>query len=233
MKVLVSDYDRTFYLNDYDIDNNKEYLEDFRKYKNIFILATGRSFFDFKKVITKYNISYDFAIINHGATILDNKDKILYESHIDNDIINDLILDLNLKNSINSFFFSKLESRVSINHKDITKINVQYNDEITTNTINDIINEKYSKYINTYLIGPTKIEIVSKDSSKLKAVMFLENLNSFNKEDIYAIGDGHSDIEMVNYYNGYCMKNSVDILKKCATKEYESVSDLIKDILSN
>lgn len=232
-KVLVSDYDRTFYLNDEDIENNKKVLLDFKKNGNIFILATGRSFFDFKKVVTKYNIYYDFAIINHGATILNEKDEVLYESHIDNNIINKLIIDLKLKDTINNFFCSKLESRVSMNHNDITKINLEYRDEKIAKNINNVLNKKYYEYINTYMIGPSKIEIVSKDSSKLKAIMFLEDANSFKKENIYTIGDGNSDIEMINYYNGYCMKNSVDDLKKYSIKEYNSVSDLISDILNS
>ena len=63
--------------------------------------------------------------------------------------------------------------------------------------------------------------------------MFLEKKNNFNKKNIYTIGDGNSDIEMINYYNGYCMKNSVDNLKKSSKNVYDSVSTLIEYILSN
>ena len=48
-KILVSDYDQTFYLNDEDIERNKKEVEKFEKDGNIFAIATGRSFFDFKK----------------------------------------------------------------------------------------------------------------------------------------------------------------------------------------
>ena len=46
-KILVSDYDQTFYLNDEDIEKNKKSVEEFRKKGNIFVFATGRSYFDF------------------------------------------------------------------------------------------------------------------------------------------------------------------------------------------
>ena len=46
-KILVSDYDHTFYLNDENIENNKEAVDRFRKEGNIFVIATGRSYFDF------------------------------------------------------------------------------------------------------------------------------------------------------------------------------------------
>ena len=43
-KVLVSDYDQTFYINDEDIEKNKLAVSEFRKEGNIFVIATGRSY---------------------------------------------------------------------------------------------------------------------------------------------------------------------------------------------
>ena len=48
-KILVSDYDQTFYLNDEDIEKNKTSVKKFRDKGNIFIFATGRSYMDFMK----------------------------------------------------------------------------------------------------------------------------------------------------------------------------------------
>ncbi len=36
-KILVSDYDQTFYLNDEDIEKNKKSVEEFRKKKEIYL----------------------------------------------------------------------------------------------------------------------------------------------------------------------------------------------------
>ena len=82
-KILVSDYDRTFYLNKEGIKKNIEAVEKFRKNGNLFVIATGRSFLDFKKKQYKYHFDYDYVILNHGATILDRKGHIL-----DNNVIN-------------------------------------------------------------------------------------------------------------------------------------------------
>ena len=49
MKVLVSDYDKTFYVNEFDIKKNIKTVQEFRNLGNIFIIATGRSYLDFKK----------------------------------------------------------------------------------------------------------------------------------------------------------------------------------------
>ena len=50
-KILVSDYDKTFYLNDEDIEKNKIAVEKFRKERNVFVIATGRSYYDIQKKI--------------------------------------------------------------------------------------------------------------------------------------------------------------------------------------
>lgn len=232
-KVLVSDFDKTFYLNDEDIKNNIVAVNKFRNNKNIFVIATGRSFFDFKKAVSKYKLEYDFAIINHGATILDKDDNIISNFSIDNDIIKEIMDDLELKNSINSFFCSCLDSRVSEYHNNITKINIHYSSDEIATRINDLINEKYSSYVNSHHINKEKIEIVSNESSKYKAVNLLLVNYKLNENNIYTIGDGYSDIDMVNNYNGFCMVNSVNEIKNVARYQYNSVSDLINDILND
>lgn len=89
-KLLVSDYDQTFYINDEDIEENKKLVERFRKKGNIFIIATGRSYLDFQDKVNKYKLEYDYVIINHGATILDKNDNVLFNFSINNVIINDI-----------------------------------------------------------------------------------------------------------------------------------------------
>ena len=154
-KILVSDYDKTFYLNDEDIEKNKIAINEFRKKGNIFIIATGRSHFDFYNKLDLYKFDYDYVIINHGATILDKNDNILANFPIKNEIIPEIKKDLKLEKSIKGFCCSELESRVDFNHKDLTKINVGYNSKDEAISINGKINNKYSKFINSYSIAET------------------------------------------------------------------------------
>ena len=93
-KILVSDYDQTFYLNDEDIEKNKKSVENFRKQENIFIFATGRSYFDFMNKAEQYKLKWDYLIINHGATILDKNNNIISNYTIDNDVIKNIKKDL-------------------------------------------------------------------------------------------------------------------------------------------
>ena len=229
-KLLVSDYDQTFYINDEDIEKNKITVNEFRKKGNIFVIATGRSYYDFMKKKNQYNIEYDYLIINHGATILDKKENIIFNEKIPNEILESLKLDLHIENSERNFCCSILESRVEFEHKNLTKIHVKYNDLEYSNKILKKLEEKYNGCINAYLVSGNSIEIISKNANKSKAIKLLSKEIEIGKGEIYTIGDGYSDIEMIKDYNGYAMKESVDGLKNVALEEIESVSDLIRKI---
>lgn len=230
-KILVSDYDQTFYLNDKDIEKNKIVVKQFRNKGNIFVFATGRSYFDFKNKVNEYDLDYDYVIINHGATILDKSDNIFSNFSIQNEIVNDIQNDLHLEKSIAGFCCSKLDSRVDFKCKDLTKINVRYTSKEEAINISKIINEKYRNFVNSYYIVENSVEIISNETSKSKAInLLLKKLNIYN-DNIYTIGDGYSDIEMVRDFNGYAMTNGVKELKEVASGEFDSVSELIKKIM--
>ena len=229
--MLVSDYDQTFYINDNDIEKNKKAVEQFQNKGNIFVIATGRSYLDFKNKLDLYNFNYDYVILNHGATILDKDNNIFANYSIDSNIIKDIYEDLNIKESINSFNCSELESRVDFNHQNLTKINVKYNSREEAMRINKIINDKYSNYVVSYFVNTNSIEIISNQTNKSNAINILIERLGLSKDDIYTIGDGYSDIDMIKDFNGYAIKNSVEELKQVSIKEYESVSDLINDML--
>lgn len=232
-KILVSDYDRTFYLNDEDIEKNKIAINTFEEKGNIFVIATGRSFFDFKKKVDLYNIVYDYVIINHGATILDKFDNIIYNFSINNEIINELKQDLEIEKTLKTFCCSELESRVDFNHINLTKIYIKYDNIENAMRIKDKLNKKYAKYINAYLINEKEkeVEIISKETDKSFAIGLLIKELNIDKESVYTIGDGYSDVKMVRDFNGYCMKDSVEDLKAVAIKEYESVSQLVDELI--
>ena len=230
-KMIASDYDRTFYLNDEDIEKNKTAIEKFRKEGNIFVIATGRSYYHFMKIVDKYKLDYDYAIINHGATVIDKRGNVIYNEPMSNKIISDLRKDLELKKSIDNFCCSNLETKVPFEHKDLTKINVKYKTKKESIEKNDYINKHYSDYINSYNITSSSIEIISKKTNKSKTIQMLADKLKIDKNNIYTIGDGDSDIQMIKDYNGYCMKDSVKKLKSVAIDECDSVSQLVNSLM--
>lgn len=232
MKMLVSDYDNTFYLSDDDIKNNIKLVSKFMK-NNLFLIATGRSYFHYSLVRDLYNIKCNYLIINHGATIIKN-DKIIYNIEINNDIKNSLIEALRLDKAVNVFSCSLFDSYDNLDKDDLTKIHVQYDSKEIAKEINDLIKQKYYNYLNCFLIhGKQAIEIVSKKADKSKAIKFVSNLESIQEKNIYTIGDGYSDIEMVKEFNGSRMINCVEELKYITNKKYRSVSILIGELLDD
>ncbi len=232
-KLLISDYDQTFYLNDDDIENNKIYVNKFINSCNLFAIATGRSYLDFHSKLDIYKFNYNYAILNHGATIIDKNNKVLFNICISNEIISQIQNDLNLSESIDYFCCSGIDSRVTFEHKDLTKINVKYSSKEYALDKANVINNKYGNYVKAYYVNTNSVEIISNKTNKAEAIYWLINfLNNVNKTNTYVIGDSYSDIEMVQEFNGYCMKDSVSELKLVAIKEYNSVSSLIKEILN-
>lgn len=227
-KLLVSDYDQTFYINDEDIEKNKIAVNEFRSKGNIFVIATGRSYDDFMKKKNEYNIQYDYLIINHGATILNKDNNIIFNEEITNEILDNLKSDLRIEDSERNFCCSMLESRVDLEHRDLTKIHVKYSDLEYSNEIQKKLKEKYNSFLNVYWVSGNSLEIISKKINKSKAIKLLSEKIKIRQEEIYTIGDGYSDIEMVKDYNGYAIKEAVKELKEVAIDEIESVSDLIK-----
>lgn len=232
-QIIVSDYDQTFYINDEDIEKNKNAIKKFMSKGNIFIIATGRSFQDFKNKVDAYNIIYDYVILNHGATVLNSNDEIIFNVAINNNIISDIKKDVCLEKLVSHFCCSTLESRVDFNHTNLTKINVEYNSKEEAMSINDKINKKYYKYVNSYYVTRNSIEIISKETNKSNAIQILLDKLNIDKKKVHTIGDGYSDIEMVKSFNGYCMRESVQELKAIALKEYSSVSNLVEEILED
>ena len=226
--VLVSDYDLTFYQNEEGISKNIEKVKEFRCKGNIFIFATGRSYNDFMDVVNKYNLEYDYVIINHGASILDNKGNILVNYMIDNKVLDMVKKDLDLNNA-SYYGVSTLNSPVSI-IKDLTKICLKYSFILNAIKVSNLINDKYFDFLNCYHISDYSLEIVDIKASKLKGVKYLEEKLNLNKDDIYTIGDGFSDIGMIKEYLGYVVDNALDEVKEYGIS-IDSVASLIDRII--
>ncbi len=232
-KILASDYDHTFYVNDEDIELNKKAVKRFRDAGNLFIIATGRSYMDLQKKVNAYNLVYDYAIIDHGAGIIDNEGNGIDSIFIENTIIPSIKKDLRLEDSISNFCCSMFESRVDFEHKNLTKIDVKYKTKEEAWQVNEIINKKYGDYVISYFLTSNAIEIISNKTNKSHAIEVLAELLEIDKRNIYTIGDGYSDMEMIRDFNGYRMENSVEGLKKMTDKSVKNVAELVEIIQKN
>lgn len=169
MKLIASDYDGTFYINDDDIKVNIEAVKNFQK-ENIFVLATGRSYVDAHEAINLYNIPYDYLIIDHGATIIKNN-IVIYRKQIDNTIKNELVIDLKKREFTKSIGYDTIKDNLFIEDNNLTKMHIKYISRDDVRYIDDIIKRKYSDKINAYWMhNNMAVEIVSKDADKANAI---------------------------------------------------------------
>ena len=234
-KVLVVDYDRTLFINNSDMLNNINSINKFRENGNIFIIATGRTYNSLKKEIDKYNIEYDYLILNNGSLVIKKDKSTLFHYKIDKNIL------FNITNYLSKYkpkivmYSYYTEDTNDINNPDISKITIVFQKDIETfkKVMMDIV-KKYNNKLNIYFTQNYEIEIISKETNKSRAIDLLMKKANFKKENIYTIGDSYTDIDMINDYNGSCMEKSIDILKNNKNiKKYSSVSVLIKDILNS
>lgn len=234
-KVLVVDYDRTLFINNDDMLNNINSINKFRENGNIFIIATGRTYNSLKKEIDKYNIEYDYLILNHGSLVIKKDKSTLFHYKIDKNILFDITNYLSKYKPKSVMYSYYTEDTNDINNPDISKITIGFQKDIETfkKIMMDVV-KKYNNKLNIYFTQNYELEIISKETNKSRAIDLLMKKANFKKENIYTIGDSYTDIDMINDYNGSCMEKSIDILKNNKNiKKYSSVSVLIKDILNS
>lgn len=207
MKIIVSDFDGTFFNDDYL--ENIDYLNKFVEAGNLFIIATGRGINNLRKDIEDYKIKYSYLICSDGSTIYDNKGNNLYTCYINEQTVYDIckILDNDLNISFtllenDNIASSSLSSSICARYIDRKKALEQMNSIVQN------FNDVYA-YLSTNYINIRDIK-----TSKSEAINFLLKKYHFNKNDIYVIGDDVNDIQMIKDFNSFTYENSIEELKK-------------------
>ena len=231
----------TFYLNDNDIKSNIALADQFRNAGNIFAIATGNNYENFLKVIKKYNIQYDYLILDQGSLIIDNNKRIINTCYIEKDVVNGIIEEINTKKDSDMFSSYNGELKIcniwtenSNSNDDVTKIALKFKDIEQAKKFTEYIKQKYNHKINAYTMIFSEInivEIISYNASKNDAAKVLADSEKMDKANIYTVGDGYNDIEMINNFNGYCMNNSVDELLHRCNNHIASISELLKELI--
>ena len=249
MKLFVSDYDMTLYINRIVDDKVIKAIKRWREKGNIFVIATGRNKFSILEQTHNNNIEFDYIIANNGALIMDKDSNIILKEEIEiNDameVINYLYnsyegsVEISNDNEILSVIPRKgehnlpfkVDRKITIeeaqNIKSITQINKISPDVNKTEIIQDEINNKFNTV--TAYGNITAIDIVRANISKATGIKKLENiLKDKNIEKILAAGDSNNDIDMIKKYDGYVQINAREHIKKITNKYFNLVSDIIE-----
>lgn len=230
MKMLVSDYDDTLFTTEEEIKKNIEAISKFMM-SSFFVVATGRSYQDYHEVKTKYHIPSHYVVINHGATILKNEE-VLKNITIDDSMKNKIVSDLSLETASTFFACSKKQSRVSMRENDLTKLHVRYSSKEECLKRKQIIIQKYGDKINLFPVyNEEGFEIVAKDANKKDAILEIAKREQIPICNIYAVGDGNSDFQMIKSFHGFSMPSAKKKVKEVAEGEVSSVWMLINQLM--
>lgn len=231
-KILISDYDGTFYQNDIDIKKNIDKVNEFRTLDNLFVLATGRSYVDLKQKIDKYEIPYDYLILNHGALLLSKDLEIIKVFTLDKELV-DSILEYvsDNKDICDVILISTFDKNVT-DTSNIVKIMLKLCSYDKALKVKNYIDDRYTN-IRGYLVRDEEyylVEIVSSEASKSLMIDKILDKEKIIKKNVYTIGDGINDIDMIRDYNGYRVSNSCKELVSVTDRVIDNVSDLISRI---
>ena len=230
-KILISDYDGTFYQNDIDIKKNIDEVTEFRTLDNLFVLATGRSYVDLKQKIDKYEIPYDYLILNHGALLLSKDLEILKVFTLDKHLVDSILEYANNKDIYDVILISAFDKNVK-DTSNIVKIMLKLYSYDKALEVKNYIDKSYTN-IRSYFISEDNhylVEIVSSEASKSLMIDKILDKEKIVKKNVYTIGDGINDIDMIRDYNGYRVRNSCKELVSVTDRVIDNVSDLISRI---
>lgn len=235
MKILVSDYDGTFYTCERDIRINCRKVQEFIDEGNLFVLSSGRSLKSLKDRVQAHNIPYSYLACCDGSFLFD-KDGMMHVANIISHDVVKLTHELEVLKRHRKLEYAYLDDY----HEDYDNIKLLGSVAITIDGINidDKFRETFAKIkeehpeyqydiygyngVYYYLIRPHGV-------SKASPIEYLEEKYKVPKSEIYTIGDNTNDFELIRDYNGFSIGDNKDI-EPVSLKRYKAVHRLIKDI---
>lgn len=256
-KIIFSDIDGTLY-NKGELRNPKdqEYIKLLHENGHYFSFCTGRNESEMNHISKDFD--YDYAILNNGATVIDNKGNNLYEKKIPGEIgkkILDYLLE-NYPHLIISFYDGKetmsiengktyrfhahdfvelpdynfKEGYQKMESFDIICAFNQNEDNKDVLNIQKYINDNYSKDAQ----GTLNVHYLDITASHCTKGTGLKHLVSLFDEDIesYCIGDSFNDISMFHEANKpYTFNHVADEIKQHTFKQVDYVYQVMEDML--
>lgn len=256
MKILISDYDDTLFIDGKVSEENITAIKKFQDEGNLFIVGTGRHLDSIFEEADKYGFSPDFFIGNNGNTITDKDKNILYLANFDNGLAKDIVkyFDDNLSNKVyflaadNGYNFGpkiynegceflalsgKDDDKNDINRYINEPLAAMFGKAIVDSDAGPIVKELNDAFSGRAMFfhNDPYIDIVEEHNDKGTAIKWLVENFDFDESKIHSVGDGLNDLSMLKPYKGYAMKNAVDGLKKEIKDTTDSVADLINKII--
>lgn len=250
MKLLASDWDGTLRRN-LNVDvRDLAAIKEFRSQHHIFGIVTGRSVGMLKNELAYYQVPYDFMIGTNGGVIANEKLEIIWRHDIEFDAAVKLIAYLKTKPTV-MFGISDgdefgsiqtpkdegestlidihpIDPQIILDSKQINSFYLRDETTEKTHELYNDLNERFGKDMKFHYNTGT-IDVSAAGVSKRTGILKLMEL--YNSKEIYVIGDGHNDIEMIEAFQGFTVDGAHDDVKEKAVHCYHGLYDCIEELL--
>ena len=215
MNLLVTDFDGTFYDNNYE--NNINFIKELNNID--FVIATGRNFPSLKEDL---KIKCNYYICNDGGYILDKDYNLIYRNYIDKKTV-ETVYSRILELGYSDYFFDNIGKFSKEIIDNVNKISVRIQNDTPDKDIKYLLNGLKDIYA---YISTNWINILSINSKKSNGIDYISQIKKYN--NIYVVGNDINDYDMLKKYNGYFIGNSNDI-------DFNTINNFLelKDIIKN
>lgn len=231
VKILVADYDNTFYTDENQLNKNIECIKEFQKKGNLFVISTSRSWKSIKKEIDTYDIPFDYLCCNTGGSIFDQDGDLLYIGNVDDDILN------RTENILSKYYDEDYSvTRYGVYEEYDEKVDklLGYKikgDKTKLEKLKDVLEKDLNEDFQVVLKNEkdySKLFLNYKSNTKENGIERLVSFLPKNDYKIITVGDDDVDFNMIKKYNGYRMENSSELLNENIDKKVSSVFELVE-----
>lgn len=248
IKLLALDIDGTILKKDYSLSQKvKKIIQNTVKSGVKVVLVTGRMYS--ATTFIAEELGLETPIIAYSGALVQNSQKVFYENLIPDSLAREVLkeleaFDLQTNLYMNDEIFSEVETDILVEYCEKRKLaykiksfdtfeNIQANKILaigkTPEATTEVLEYLQSKFRNDLCVVrslPTFCEIISKDASKGKAVLYLAQNWGITPDEIMAVGDQDNDIELLKVANvKVAMGNATEGLKAIANYIAPSVED--------
>lgn len=253
MKILGSDYDGTFRIDNVVTKENIEAVHAWRKAGNAFGMVSGRSIESIRKEIEDYKIEVDFVVGNNGGVVYNKDFEELKSYYIPFEKAEEIIAYLRRETCIsyvlnNGYYRAKVvldakredkkyaQSAMKLSEQEVLK--EKKIAQIVASLDKDEDCERIANYINAHFHGfacgyrnINCVDITPYGVSKSTGLSYMVKKLQVTQDQVYAIGDSYNDIPMLETFHGIAMNNAPVQVKSYAKQEAESVAACIHTLL--
>ena len=250
MKILMSDFDKTFFYGFEYSDKLRAAVKRWKDAGNIIAISTARSACRMRETALQIGLDCDYYICEHGNVIYDKDWRSVSFSVPDKDELMDIFTRLSqadyshisVADGLTEYAVGKgepYERETPVTAEEMYKvtdrpasIHVTMKSKDMLEALCSEINSNEKSTVFAHYWGGKGAFFFRRHNDKATGGYKLLRIVGGRKEDVYAIGDSDGDVPMFREFKGYAMSCASEEVKAEALGCYDTVGDLIDALLA-